>query len=78
MSCGVGRRRGSGPTLLWLWSRLAATASIRPLAWEPRTGKKTKKKEEQEKFQINNLTHHLNELEGQNRKSAVKEGNHKD
>ena len=23
------------PTLLWLWHRLAATALIRPLAWEP-------------------------------------------
>ena len=35
MSCGVGRRRGLDPTLLWLWHRLAATAPIRPLAWEP-------------------------------------------
>ena len=35
MSCGVGRRRGSDPTLLWLWGRLAAEAPIRPLAWEP-------------------------------------------
>ena len=23
------------PVLLWLWRRLAATAPIRPLAWEP-------------------------------------------
>ena len=35
MSCGVGRRRGSDPALLWLWHRLAAIAPIRPLAWEP-------------------------------------------
>ena len=35
MSCGVGHRRHSDPALLWLWCRLAATASIRPLAWEP-------------------------------------------
>ena len=35
MSCGVGCRRGSDPVLLWLWRRLAATAPIRPLAWEP-------------------------------------------
>ena len=35
MSCGVGRRHGSDPVLLWLWRRLAATAPIRPLAWEP-------------------------------------------
>ena len=30
MSCGVGRRCGSDPALLWLWLRLAATAPIRP------------------------------------------------
>jgi len=35
MSCGVGHRRGSGPVLLWLWHRLAATALIQALAWEP-------------------------------------------
>ena len=35
MSCGVGRRRGLDPTLLWLWHRPAAIAPIRPLAWEP-------------------------------------------
>ena len=35
MSCGVGRRCSSDPALLWLWCRLAATAPIRPLAWEP-------------------------------------------
>ena len=35
VSCGVGYRRGSDPTLLWLWRRPAATAPIRPLAWEP-------------------------------------------
>ena len=34
MSCGVGHRRGSDPALLWVWCRLAATALIRPLAWE--------------------------------------------
>ena len=31
----VGCRRGSDPVLLWLWCRLAATALIGPLAWEP-------------------------------------------
>ena len=31
MSCGVGRRYGSDPELLWP----VATALIRPLAWEP-------------------------------------------
>ena len=35
MSCGVGCRRGSDPTFLWLWHRLEATAPIRPLVWEP-------------------------------------------
>ena len=35
MSCGVGRRCGSDPTLLWLWHRLEAAALIGPLAWEP-------------------------------------------
>ena len=57
MSCGVGCRRGSGPELLWLWSRPVATAPIRSLAWEPpyamgsspRKGKKTKKKKKRKK-----------------------------
>ena len=35
VSCGVGRRRGSDPRLLWLWHRLAVAALIRPLAWKP-------------------------------------------
>ena len=35
MSCGVGRRHGSDPELLWLWFRAGATAPIGPLAWEP-------------------------------------------
>ena len=35
VSCGVGHRRGLDPALLWLWRRLAATAPIGPLAWEP-------------------------------------------
>ena len=49
---GVGRKRGSDPTLLWLWCRLAAIALIRPLAWESPYAtsmalkrQKTKKKE---------------------------------
>ena len=28
VSCGVGRRRGSDPALLWLWCRPVATAPI--------------------------------------------------
>ena len=51
MSCGVGRRHSSDPTLLWLWCRAVATALIRPVAWEPpyalgaaqEKGKKTNK-----------------------------------
>ena len=35
MSCGVGRICGSDHKLLWLCHRVAATAPIRPLAWEP-------------------------------------------
>ena len=35
MSCGVGHKHGSDPSLLWLWHRLAATAPIGPWAWEP-------------------------------------------
>ena len=35
MSCAVGCRHGSDLALLWLWCRPAATALIRPLAWEP-------------------------------------------
>ena len=35
MSCGVGHRHSLDPMLLWLWCRPAATAPIRPLAWEP-------------------------------------------
>ena len=35
LSCGVGRRYRSDLRLWWLWCRLAATALIRPPAWEP-------------------------------------------
>ena len=35
MSCGVGHRHSLDPALPWLWQRPAATAPIRPLAWEP-------------------------------------------
>ena len=64
MSCGVGRRHGTDPTLLWLWCRPAAVALMGPLAWEPpyATGaalkrtesppkkKKKKKKKEEKSF----------------------------
>ena len=35
MSCGVSHRRGSDLALFWLWCKLAATALIQPIAWEP-------------------------------------------
>ena len=35
ISCGVGLSCGLDPVLLWLLHRLAATALILPLAWEP-------------------------------------------
>ena len=53
MSCGVGHRHSSDPTLLWPWHRPVATALIGPLAWEPpyatggvpKKAKRPKKKE---------------------------------
>ena len=52
VSCGVGRRHGLDPELLWLWCRSAAVAPIEPLTWEPPyaegaalKGQKTKKKQ---------------------------------
>ena len=55
MSCGVGRRCRLDLMLLWLWHRLAATAMIRPLAWEPPYDmgcgpKKTEKKKKGERI----------------------------
>ena len=34
MSCGVVRRHGSYPALLWLWLKPAAATLIHPLVWE--------------------------------------------
>ena len=56
MSCVVGLRHDSDPALHWLWHRPAATAQIRPLAWEPpyamgaalKRQKKTKKQKKNE------------------------------
>ena len=59
MSCGVGCRRRSDLALLWLWHRPAATALIRPLAWEPpyaagaaqEMAKRPKKKKKEVEFE---------------------------
>ena len=68
MSYGVGRRHDSDPALLWLWRRPAATAPIRPLAWEspyaargsgPINGKKTKKKRERAREREMNVFLHF-------------------
>ena len=57
MSCGVGHRCCSDPVLLWLWHRLAATALIWLLAWEPPYAvgvvlKEQKKEQQQKKKKI--------------------------
>ena len=58
-SCGVGHRRGSDSTLLWLWCRLAPGALLRPLARElPYAAgsaflKKKKKKKKKKASKIN-------------------------
>ena len=56
MSYGVGHKGGSDLALLWLWHRLAATAVIGPLVWDPPPAEgaalkrqKTKKKKRKEK-----------------------------
>ena len=49
MSCGVDHRRGSDLALLWPWHRLAATALIRPLAWEPPYAKSAALKRQKKK-----------------------------
>ena len=62
MSCGVGHRLSSDPAWLWLWlwCRPAATALIRPLAWEPPQAagaalKRPKEKEKERKKVENKL-----------------------
>ena len=61
LSCGIGRRLGSDPVLLWLWSRPAATAPSGPLAWEPPYAagvslEKAKKEKRKEKCHLKNDT----------------------
>ena len=49
----MGRKCGSDSMLLWLWCRRAATALIRPLAWEPSyaTGAALKRQKEKTRKQ---------------------------
>ena len=53
MSCGVGQRLGSDLAWLWLWHRLAATALVGPLAWEPPYAGGAALKKDQKKMKIN-------------------------
>ena len=57
----VGRKGSLDPALLWLWCRPAASAPIRPLAWEPpyATGATLKKKN---KKQNKTKNKHYNEI----------------
>ena len=60
MSCDVGRRLSLDPELLRLWYRLAATAPIGPLAWEPSYSADAPLKRQKEKCTNSNLsTRHL-------------------
>ena len=64
MSCGVGRRHGLDLALLRLWYRLAATAPVGPLAWEPPCAmgaalKKTKSQKSRGKLAVNGLDHFI-------------------
>ena len=74
MSCGVGHKRSSDPTLLWLWHKPLATALVRPLAWEPpyaagaalemaKKSQKEKKKKERKKRDRNQINKNRNEKE---------------
>ena len=54
MNCAVGHRLSLDLAWLWLWLWLAATAPIRPLAWEPPYAKgaalkQTEKKKKEKK-----------------------------
>ena len=62
MSCGIGHRASSDPTLLWLWCRAAATVRIGPLAWEPPYAagvalKRQKKKKKRKKEKLKKQSH---------------------
>ena len=56
MNRGVDHRRGSDPTLLWLWHRPAAAALIWPLAWELPYAMGTALKRKKKKKRCHHLT----------------------
>ena len=55
----MGHRWGSDLALLWLWCRLAATAPVRPLAWEPpyALGAALKRQKDKRQLFIEFVTH---------------------
>ena len=68
MSCGVGRRCGSDPMVLWLKPRSAATAPIQSLAWEPPYAvgaalQRQKKKKKKKRLKILSVGEDVEELE---------------
>ena len=70
MAYDVGHRCGSDLALLWLWQRLAATAPIRPLAWEPPNAsgvalkeQETKKKKKKKKKKTFSFKKYFSEQE---------------
>ena len=64
MNYGIGHRCGSNPVLLWLWCRLAATALIRPLAWEPPYATSAALKSQKEKEKQKGSEHKVNSIMG--------------
>ena len=63
MSCGVSCRCGSDEAFLWLWCRLAATAPIGPLVWEPpySVGVALKRKKNLKTFRFKNNKHYYDD-----------------
>ena len=56
MSCGIYHRCGSDLTFLWFWRRLAVTALIRPIVWEPPDAKGAALKDKKKEFKAKRLS----------------------